>query len=264
MKKTKLFTVISMGFIVFFLSSCVTTSQAQLNSDFDEVMYELVNSKTIDIERSVTYDISLSRPGLHEPQVARFVSLFSKIEDATNSTNPTFYTYRREEILGSFIEIEALLYDKVSYASLNFNDGNSEKRKTILTQEQIDTLVESKYFNVTHKDTDNLTVEKNGNMTVYSYYVKQEDFANHYDNYDMLLIAFGIKELNYPENLVIDYINYTVFVNENKRIEKTFVESSINVNTEFETIPVMVLSETKYNSYGKPVTFNYPDFNEYE
>ncbi len=262
MKKTLCASIAVITMLILTIG-CSSTPEMADKDFFNTVMYDFTSAKTVDFERITTYTITLESDDLPEPQVEDFISISAIVADETDSKNPTIQSYQRADILGSFVEVDALLYENASYVSMDFGDGDVQKLKMMVPPTEAEAMIQESYYIITSEDTENLVINKSEDSTTFSYSIKQEDFPEHYDTYDLLVLAMGV-EVGTPNSITIDYIHNVYELDKNNKVISKTSDSSLKVDTGWSIVPVLVHTESIYYSYGEPVSFNYPNFDEYE
>ncbi len=262
MIKKLLFSVTVIIATLILFTGCVSPQESETRELFDTIMFDFSSAETVDLERNTTYVISFEAPDFPDPEVVIFYSTAETIRDSNNHENPKIFSRTQADILGMALDLESYVYENVDYTRLKVGDEQEVKIKSALPPEQAKMLLEESNYIISSKDTENLTLQQDGNNYVFSYTMKKKVYSRYRDDYNLLLLTMDIDPSD-TRLFTIESIKFTYILDEDYVIRKSIRESELKVVSEGYTLPVTVRAETQYNSYGKPVRINFPSFSGY-
>ncbi len=253
MKNKHFFTITIIILGAFFISACVSNPETQVNKRFDTIMQKAVELDYVDGNRESTIEVGLGTSEFH-------LGITSKEHiriDYSDKENIEMHLNLDTSLMGQSITQEIYYIDNYQYI-----DIGSNKIKAATPMNTVLYLVEGiKPIFMYASDMEELTMEVQDNMYVFSFKVKPEHMLKYAST--IFSLPEGIELDSDIANLNQSTFEGTVTADANNVIIASSINAIMEVSLLGILLPFQASNETTYNSYNEPFTIEFPNFDEY-
>ncbi len=256
MKKIVLNSVLLLALLLL-VAGCASAPTMTKEERFDALMLSTSDFNYADADTKGYIEMAFNSPELEQPVEMSFTAEGFSLMDYSDKNNLKMYTKMNTTIMGASIDM--VIYYKDNY---QYIDAMGLKMKTALPASEMLQSSNISPIIMSASDMESLTMEMDGSNYVFTYKVSEEGLDSYFEQISSLVDDLQL-DMTGDVSIKINRFEGTITGDKKNTLRAMTVVADMDIVIEGIAVPVYMESDTTYNSFNKPLTIDFPSFDEY-